>query len=115
MAILIDTLIQGVLYILLTIAAVFTTSRMTDFALPQWVTDILAILFILTLFLIQFGYFLFLEIVMAGQTPGKRIFHFRVVKDNGYPLSPLDSIIRNVVRIIDFFPFAYGIGVITMF
>jgi len=115
LAILIDSLIQGVLYILLTIAAAFTASRLTAVALPTVVNDILAILFVLTLFLIQFGYFLFLEIVMAGQTPGKRLFNLRVVKDNGYPLSPLDSIVRNIVRIIDFFPFAYGIGLITMF
>src|SRR5258708_6577408 len=71
LAILIDSLFQGILYILLTIAAVFTASRLTEIALPRVVNDILAILFILTLFLIQFGYFLFLEIMMAGQTPGK--------------------------------------------
>jgi hypothetical protein len=39
----------------------------------------------------------------------------RVIRENGYPLAALDSIIRNLVRIIDFFPFAYGVGVITMF
>lgn len=115
LAILIDSLLQGVLYILLAVGAVFTASRLAELNVPRVVNDILAILFIIFLFLVQFGYFLFLEIVMSGQTPGKRLFNLRVVKDNGYPLSPLDSIIRNIVRVIDFFPIAYGIGVLTMF
>jgi len=115
LAILIDTLIQGVLYMLLFVAIIFVVNQLTAFPLPETATTILAVLLILTVFMIQFGYFWFLEIVMAGQTPGKRLFRLRVVKDNGYPLSTVDSTIRNVVRIIDFFPLFYGVGVITMF
>lgn len=115
LAILIDTLIQGTLYVLLGIAIVFLAARLSEIDLPRPVNDALAILLILVLFLIQFGYFLFFEIILNGQTPGKRIFHLRVIKDNGYPLAHLDAIIRNLVRIIDFFPALYGIGVIVMF
>lgn len=114
-AVLIDSLIQGVLYILLLLAGIIVASRLAQINVPRLVNDLLAVVLFLTIFLIQFGYFIFLEIFMAGQTPGKRLFNLRVVKDNGYPLSPLDSIIRNLVRIIDFFPIGYGIGVITMF
>lgn len=115
LAMLIDTLIQGVIYIVLLFGVVIVANQLDNFDLPGWLTDLFAILFILTLFLIQFGYFLFFEIILNGQTPGKRLFRLRVIKDNGYPLAPLDAIIRNMVRVIDFFPFAYGVGLLVMF
>lgn len=115
LAVLIDSLIQSVLYILVLVASVFLSARLTEMDLPRAVNDTLAVVLILVLFMIQFGYFLFFELILNGQTPGKRLFHLRVIKNNGYPLSPLDAIIRNIVRVIDFFPFAYGVGVIVMF
>jgi uncharacterized RDD family membrane protein YckC len=115
LAVLIDSLIQGVLYILVWIGTIFVSVAIVRVDLPRIVTDALAVLFVLVLFLIQFGYFLFLELFLNGRTPGKQLFHLRVIKDNGYPLSPMDAIIRNLVRVIDFFPFAYGIGVVVMF
>lgn len=115
LAILIDSLIQGVMYVILFIGMALVASQMTNLELPDWLAQGTAVILLLIIFLIQFGYFLFLEIFMTGATPGKRLFHLRVIKDNGYPLAPMDSIIRNLIRIIDFFPFAYGVGVITMF
>lgn len=115
LAVLIDSLIQGVLYVLLLLATAFLTAQLSDLDLPRWITDAFAVILLLVIFMIQFGYFLLFEIFLNGRTPGKIVFHLRVIKDNGYPLSPLDAIIRNVIRIIDFFPFAYGIGIIVMF
>lgn len=115
LAVLIDSLIQSVLYLFLLIGGIIVGAGLTQVELPPFAEVLITVVLTLFVFLIQFGYFIFLEIFMAGQTPGKRLFNLRVVKDNGYPLSPLDSIIRNVVRIIDFFPIAYGLGVITMF
>lgn len=115
LAILIDSLIQGVIYVLIFVAVALVGAQLSNVDLPRSVSDGLGIVFILMLFFIQFGYFIFLEIFMNGQTPGKRLFHLRVIRENGYPMTALDSIIRNLVRIIDFFPFAYGIGVVTMF
>ncbi len=115
LAIFIDTLIQTTIYILLLIAMAFLAAQLSDISLPRPVNDFLAVAIILVLFLIQFGYFLLFEIILNGQTPGKRLFNLRVIKDNGQPLSALDTIIRNVVRIIDYFPFFYGVGLITMF
>jgi uncharacterized RDD family membrane protein YckC len=115
LAILIDSLIQGAIYVILFMSLALVATGLTEVVLPRPVSDGLAVVLILVLFLIQFGYFLFFEIIMSGQTPGKRLFGLRVVKDNAHPFSAMDSIIRNLVRIIDFFPFAYGIGVLTMF
>lgn len=115
LAISIDTLIQGLIYIVLFFTLVVLANQLTNIDLPRPVNDAGAIFVVVVLFLIQFGYFMFFEIIWNGQTPGKRLFNLRVIKDNSYPLSALDSVIRNLVRIIDFFPFAYGIGLTTMF
>lgn len=115
LAILIDTLIIGVLEIVFSFAAFVLTNQLTRLELPRFIGDYLAVIFILASFLIFFGYFIILEIFLNGETPGKRLFHLRVIKDNGYPLSPMDAVIRNIIRVIDFFPALYGVGVIVMF
>ena len=60
-------------------------------------------------------YYVFFEAFWHGQTPGKRWIGLRVIREGGYPLTFSASMIRNVVRLIDFLPFYYMIGVITMF
>ena len=54
------------------------------------------------------------EIATNGQSPGKRVLGLRVIKVQGYPISFSDSAIRNIVRIVDMLPFAYGVGLLTM-
>jgi uncharacterized RDD family membrane protein YckC len=71
-------------------------------------------LFALALFVIMAGYFMLFEILWNGQTPGKRLVGVRVMRENGYPIRPVDSVIRNLVRIVDWLPGMYGIGVLTM-
>lgn len=115
LAILIDSLLQATLYLMLVIGiSAFGASNLAR-NLPPGTEDWLIALVLLVLFMIQFGYFFFFEIILNGQSPGKRAVGLRVVKENGYPLSVLDAIIRNLVRVIDFFPFGYGVGVIVMF
>lgn len=46
-------------------------------------------------------------------TPGKKIFKLIVVHDNATPLTVGGSIIRNLLRFIDFLPFMYFIGLVT--
>jgi len=60
----------------------------------------LAITLIL-MFLVYFGYFVAFESLWNGQTPGKRIIGIRVVRDGGYPVTFMDSVIRNLVRIVE--------------
>ncbi|MBO9324468.1 MAG: RDD family protein [Roseiflexus sp.] len=66
-------------------------------------------------FVILWGYFIAFELTWNGQSPGKRLIGLRVVSEGGRPITVLGSIIRNLVRIIDFLPLFYGIGVIVMF
>ncbi len=67
------------------------------------------------LFLLFFGYFLLFEIFWSGQTPGKRLMKIRVIKITGYPIGFIEALVRNVVRIADFLPSLYGVGLVTMF
>lgn len=115
LALLIDSLIQGSLYALLFFSVAVLLSAASRANTSQDLSNAIAVVILMVVFLIQFGYFILFEIILNGQTPGKRLIGLRVIKENGYPLSALDSIIRNIVRVIDFFPFAYGVGVIAMF
>ncbi len=69
---------------------------------------------VLMCFAVALGYFMFFEIVWSGQTPGKRLLGIRVLRESGYPIRPVDAVIRNVVRIVDWLPFFYGVGALVM-
>jgi uncharacterized RDD family membrane protein YckC len=66
-------------------------------------------------FILLAGYFLISEAVSNGQTLGKRSQRLRVVGDHGEPLTLGQATIRNLVRIVDFLPLLYGIGMLTLF
>jgi uncharacterized RDD family membrane protein YckC len=69
---------------------------------------------LLALFLLEWGYFVFFETVWNGATPGKRALHLRVVKAGGYPLSFMDTVLRNLLRTADFLPVGYLLGLVVM-
>ena len=69
---------------------------------------------ILTFILIA-GYFLISEAAWNGQTLGKRYVRLRVVGDQGEPLTIGQAAIRNLIRVVDFLPAFYAIGIIAMF
>jgi uncharacterized RDD family membrane protein YckC len=66
-------------------------------------------------FILLAGYFLVSEAAWNGQTLGKRSARLRVVGDHGEPLTLGQATIRNLVRIVDFLPFFYAIGMLTLF
>src|SRR4051794_8395169 len=71
-------------------------------------------LFLVAIFLLLWGYYAAFEMAWNGQTPGKRLTRLRVLRENGYPIGPIDALIRNLVRLVDFLPMAYGLGVVVM-
>jgi uncharacterized RDD family membrane protein YckC len=79
--------------------------------LVGWALAVLGLL----AFLLFWGYYIGFELLWNGQTPGKRWIGLRVIRVDGTPITASESIIRNLVRIIDLLPFAYGIGVVAMF
>src|SRR5262249_22782148 len=72
-------------------------------------------LFGLIAFAILWGYYIFFELLWNGQSPGKRRMGLRVLRMDGTPITLSESIIRNLVRLVDFLPAYYGVGVVVMF
>lgn len=68
----------------------------------------------LILFVINFFYDVAFETLGSGRTPGKRVAGIRVVLAGGGPVRFVPSAIRNIVRLVDYLPVAYGIGMISI-
>lgn len=65
----------------------------------------------LSTFLILFVYDVAFEVLAGGRTPGKRWTGLRVVLATGQPIGFVSSVIRNLLRIVDFLPSAYLVGI----
>ncbi len=65
-------------------------------------------------FLIWNGYFILFEGLRRGQTPGKRIAGIRVVMDTGHAVTMGAAAVRNLLRIADFLPPPYLIGLLLV-
>lgn len=68
---------------------------------------------IVTMILI-WAYFILLEWLWNGQTLGKRAFGLRVITEDGSPAPFTAVLIRNLVRLVDFLPAFYGLGVMVI-
>lgn len=66
-------------------------------------------------FLLEWFYPVYFEVKKSGQTPGKKSANIRVLNANGTPVTVQSSVIRNFLRIADFFPFAYAAGICSIF
>ena len=61
-------------------------------------------------FLVQWGYFIFFEVITEGQSPGKKLMKIRVIKTNGESLDFATIILRNLLRAVDAFPVYHLLG-----
>ena len=68
----------------------------------------------IVVFALFWGYYMVFEVTTNGQSLGKRALGLRVIKEGGYPIAFADAAIRNLVRIVDFLPFCYGVGLLSM-
>ena len=64
-------------------------------------------------FFIEWFYPVLFEL-QSGATPGKKAMGICVIQDNGTPVTPAASVIRNLLRAVDFLPLFYGIGLVSM-
>jgi uncharacterized RDD family membrane protein YckC len=69
-------------------------------------------LFSILSFLAFFGYGVLFETLASGRTPGKRVTGLRVIRSGGRPVGFTASAIRNLVRLVDFLPFSYAVGIL---
>lgn len=104
-------LLQVILFGTFILIASLVSSEPATNSLVGWMLAIAGIIS----FIFFWGYYIFFEILWNGQTPGKRQVGLRVIRADGTPVTASEVVIRNLVRIIDFLPTLYGIGVVTMF
>lgn len=70
--------------------------------------------FLIFLFIIEWLYPVLFEVFMRGQTPGKKVFRISVVNDDLSPVTLGTSMVRNLLRTVDFLPLFYLVGLISM-
>jgi uncharacterized RDD family membrane protein YckC len=75
---------------------------------------LLVALYFIVSFLVFVGYDITFEVLNSGQTPGKRMNGLRVVRTEGQPVNFITSAIRNVLRVVDWLPFSYAAGAVSI-
>ena len=71
-------------------------------------------LLLIAMFAFEWLYPVMFELSSGSATPGKRALGLTTVMDNGLPITPAASFTRNLLRVADFLPFAYGFAIISM-
>lgn len=120
---LVDTTLLAVAIVLLNILLIAGLSalgerpspRSTSSDLGGWVAGLVIALYALINFALIWGYYILFELLWNGQSPGKRLAGIRVVRADGNPAGPIEVVVRNLVRVVDFLPVGYGLGLLTMF
>jgi uncharacterized RDD family membrane protein YckC len=79
----------------------------------DWIMLILAVVWV-GQFVVELGYFVFVERVTGGQSIGKRWLRLRVVQDGGFPIGLRESVVRNLLRAADSLPWSYVVGLVAI-
>jgi uncharacterized RDD family membrane protein YckC len=112
-AILVDYLIWGFVFLILGLLAAIIIPSLHVFSgvSANWAIGI----FVLIVFLLQWGYFALFEAFANGRTPGKRVAKVRVIHQSGRGINFVESLARNLVRFVDALPSFYAVGVVAIF
>ncbi len=105
-------------FIFLACAGVSLNVVLEDFFDPESTTPEQAVTYILGFIILimgfgSFGYFTACELLLRGQTPGKRMTHIRVVKADGFALDAGSIFMRNIFRVLDNVPLTWIIPVMS--
>ena len=103
-ALLIDLFLMTLSLIIVILLLIFTEVFTASSDVQKLSGSLAASLVFIVIFFVKWGYFIFFEIRMNGQTPGKRIMGIRVVQDNGLPIGTRQVVIRNLLRVADSLP-----------
>jgi uncharacterized RDD family membrane protein YckC len=107
-AVFVDTLIKVVLLIALSF---LLGGGIVETDVP---TGLPGALYFIGVFLVLFGYDVLFETLASGRTPGKRWTGIRVVRAEGQPVGFLTAAVRNILRLVDFLPFGYAVGTLSI-
>jgi uncharacterized RDD family membrane protein YckC len=80
----------------------------------QGLSGLTQTLLVVGVFATQWVYWTAAEVLMGGQTPGKRLVGIRVVRVDGSPVGVLESAVRNLVRVVDSLPLVYAVGILSV-
>jgi uncharacterized RDD family membrane protein YckC len=80
----------------------------------QGLSGLTQTLMVVGVFATQWVYWTAAEVLMGGQTPGKRLMGIRVVRVDGSPVGVLESAVRNLVRVVDSLPVVYAVGILCV-
>ena len=69
-------------------------------------------LMLLCMFMLMWFYNVFFEVGARGASPGQRTMGLKVASVSGAPVTLPQSIIRNLLRVVDFMPFGYLLGLV---
>jgi uncharacterized RDD family membrane protein YckC len=106
LAYLIDLVIRGAI---LAVAAIFLGATLNSAAVKaSWG------LWLLLLFVMEWGWNVAFETFWRGRTIGKKMLGLRVVRAGGYPVGFIDAVLRNLLRAADFLPVGYVLGLLVM-
>jgi uncharacterized RDD family membrane protein YckC len=84
-----------------------------EFEFGPWILLMLAV-WVAVDFLLQWGYFVASELLMQGRSLGKAMIGLRVVRDGGLPVTLRESLLRNLLRMVDMLPSQYFVGLVSM-
>lgn len=101
-AFLIDSVIKVLIYLAIYLIIIFSYVSFGESGF-----NIALGLLLIIIFLFEWFYSVLFEIYANGATPGKKIMGIKVVCDSGVPINWSSSLTRNIVRIVDMFPFLY--------
>ncbi len=101
LAYLIDFMIRAGIFILLAI-------------LLGWLGKLGAGVLSIFAFVLEWLYPVIFESFVNGSTPGKKLMKLRVIQQDGTPVRFSSSLIRNLLRVVDFLPLGYLTGLTTM-
>lgn len=71
-------------------------------------------LLLIAFFLVEWFYPVLFEVYRQGATPGKRSLGIQAIHEDGTPIGWSASLIRNLLRSVDFLPMFYGFGLASM-
>jgi uncharacterized RDD family membrane protein YckC len=114
-ATLLDTLLIVLLQVVVVIVMALAIAALGESAAADQLSGWIIAIFGVILSIFYWGYYVFFEMLWNGQSPGKRWMGLRVIRTDGTPITLSEALIRNLVRIVDFLPAMYGVGIITMF
>ncbi|HIK24987.1 MAG TPA: RDD family protein [Thermosynechococcus sp. M46_R2017_013] len=115
---------QIILYTALVLFSL-VTGYLYFYALYPWLIEVLPTsshriqawslgIYLLGMFALYNGYYIFFETYWQGQTPGKRYAEIRVVQDNGRPIGLREATLRSLLQPIDFAFFGIGAFLVAL-